>query len=88
MQLRTNLRVPRERTRHTRIVLAGTATLVIAGSVYITAIQWDNPGTLGQFGWPPKLLVGFFMSVQTRTAGFNSIDSARWIRPAGSEWMC
>lgn len=75
MQLRKHLRVPRRWTINTRIVLAGTIALLVAGSVYITAIEWDNPGTLGPLDWPAKLLAGFFMSVQTRTAGFNSIDT-------------
>jgi Trk-type K+ transport system membrane component len=55
-------------------VLAGTITLLVAGTVYITAVEWSNPATLGPLDWPAKLLVGFFQSVQTRTAGFNSID--------------
>ena len=59
---------------NTRIVISATITLLIVGTVYITAIEWSNPGTLGPLDWPQKLLAGFFQSVQTRTAGFNSID--------------
>ena len=60
---------------NTRIVLAGTATLLISGTVFITAVEWSNPMTLGPMDWPSKVLVGFFQSVQARTAGFNSIDT-------------
>ncbi|ANP71394.1 TrkH family potassium uptake protein [Cryobacterium arcticum] len=74
VQLRKHLRSPRQWTMNTRIVLAGTVTLLVAGTVYITAVEWSNPATLGPLDWPAKVLVGFFQSVQTRTAGFNSID--------------
>ena len=59
---------------NTRIVIAATVTLLVLGTVYIAAIEWNNPGTLGRLDWPQKLLASFFQSVQTRTAGFNSID--------------
>ncbi|MBX0300922.1 TrkH family potassium uptake protein [Cryobacterium sp. 1639] len=74
VQLRKHLRSPLLWTMNTRIVLAGTVTLLVAGTVYITAVEWSNSATLGPLDWPAKLLVGFFQSVQTRTAGFNSID--------------
>jgi trk system potassium uptake protein TrkH len=74
VQLRKHLRSPLQWSMNTRIVLTGTVTLLVAGTVYITAIEWSNPATLGPMDWPAKLLVGFFQSVQTRTAGFNSID--------------
>ncbi|TFD13442.1 TrkH family potassium uptake protein [Cryobacterium sp. TMT1-2-2] len=61
-------------TMNTRIVLAGTIALLVLGTVYITAVEWSNPNTLGPLDWSGKLLAGFFQSVQTRTAGFNSVD--------------
>ncbi|MDJ0376882.1 potassium transporter TrkG [Cryobacterium sp. PH31-L1] len=61
-------------TMNTRIVLAGTFVLLILGTAYITAVEWSNPNTLGPLDWSGKLLAGFFQSVQTRTAGFNSVD--------------
>ncbi len=74
MQLRKHARSPLRWTMNTRIVLAATVALLLAGTAYITAIEWNNPATLGPLEWPAKLLAGFFQSVQTRTAGFNSID--------------
>jgi len=74
MQLRKHARFPLKWTMNTRIVLAATVTLLLAGTAYITAIEWNNPATLGPLEWPAKLLAGFFQSVQTRTAGFNSVD--------------
>ncbi|TFD72511.1 TrkH family potassium uptake protein [Cryobacterium sp. Hb1] len=61
-------------TMNTRIVVSGTLALLILGTAYITAVEWSNPNTLGPLDWSGKLLAGFFQSVQTRTAGFNSID--------------
>ena len=74
MQLRKHLGRTLKWTMNTRLVIAGTFVLLATGWVYITAIEWNNPATLGPLDWPAKLLVGFFTSVQTRTAGFNSID--------------
>ena len=74
MQLRKHLRSPLKWSMNTRIVLVGTVTLLVGGTIYITGVEWNNPGTLGPLDWPSKLLVGFFQSVQTRTAGFNSVD--------------
>lgn len=74
VQLRKHLTSTLKWTMNTRIVLAATLTLLVAGTAYITAIEWSNPQTLGPLTWPGKILAGFFTSVQTRTAGFNSID--------------
>lgn len=74
MQLKKHWRRPLLWNMNTRIVLWATPVLLIAGTVYITAIEWNNPGTLGDLDVGSKLLAGFFQSVQTRTAGFNSVD--------------
>lgn len=74
VQLRREWRRPLRWTMNTRIVVAATISLLVLGTIYITAIEWSNPATLGPLDWPGKILAGFFQSVQTRTAGFNSID--------------
>jgi potassium uptake TrkH family protein len=76
IQLRRYWRTPLRWSMNTRIVLFATAALLVLGTLYITAIEWNNPATLGPLDWPQKILAGFFQSVQTRTAGFNSIDMA------------
>ena len=76
IQLRKEFRNPLHWTMNTKLVLTATAVLLVAGSVYITAIEWDNPGTLGNLDPWSRVLAGFFQSVQTRTAGFNSVDIA------------
>jgi trk system potassium uptake protein TrkH len=58
-------------------VLWGTVVLLVLGTIYITVIEWNNPETLGGLDPWGRVLAGFFQSVQTRTAGFNSIDIGR-----------
>jgi trk system potassium uptake protein TrkH len=74
MQLRKEFTRPLHWTMNTKLVLWGTVVLLLAGTAFLTAIEWDNPDTLGALDPGSRLLAGFFQSVQTRTAGFNSID--------------
>ena len=77
VQLRRYPRLPRKWVMNTRIVLAATVVLLVAGTVYLTAVEWSNPATLGQFAGPDKVLAGFFQSVQARSGGFNTVDWGR-----------
>ncbi|MFI8323840.1 TrkH family potassium uptake protein [Streptomyces sp. NPDC085529] len=61
-------------TLHTRMTLITTAVLLVTGTVLTCVLEWNNPGTLGQFDWAKKLLNGFFHSAMSRTAGFNAVD--------------
>lgn len=61
---------------HQKIVLTMAASLTLAGGVLITALEANNPATLGGMGFFEKLLAGFFQSVTLRTAGFNTISQA------------
>lgn len=74
MQLRRRFRTPRLWSMHTSIVVWATSVLLVLGTGMILALEWSNPATLGPMSWPEKLLASFFQSVQTRTAGFNSVD--------------
>lgn len=57
-----------------RIMLAGTAVLVLGGTVLIAALEWNNPATLANQDPGTKLLNAFFAAVSPRTAGFNSMN--------------
>ncbi|HEV2888711.1 MAG TPA: potassium transporter TrkG [Jatrophihabitans sp.] len=74
LQLRRDLGHPRFWTLNTRLVLAATPVLLISGTAFITAMEWNNEATLGKLDPAGRLLAGFFLSVMTRTAGFNSVD--------------
>ena len=74
MQLRREFPHPLRWTMNTRIVLSASIILLLVGTVYIGALEWSNPRTLGSYDPAARLLIAFFHSVQTRTAGFNSVD--------------
>lgn len=61
-------------TLTSRIVLWSTAILLIGGAIYVGAIEWNNPATLGNLDLGSKILNSFTASVYPRTAGFNSLD--------------
>lgn len=73
-ELRRHLHRPRRWSLHTRLTVGTSAALLVAGLVLVTANEWNNPGTLGSFDTPGRLLSGFFQAVMPRTAGFNSVD--------------
>jgi potassium uptake TrkH family protein len=74
MELRRVGWAPRRWTMNFNIVMFMTISLLIFGTVYIAVLEWSNPGTLGPLDPASKILASFFQSVQTRTAGFNSVD--------------
>ncbi|WP_443322190.1 TrkH family potassium uptake protein [Streptomyces sp. 7N604] len=73
---RTRGAAARRWSLHTRLTVATTAVLLVAGTALTLGLEWSNPGTIGPFSWPHKLLSGFFYSAMSRTAGFNAIDVA------------
>ncbi|HEU4807402.1 MAG TPA: potassium transporter TrkG, partial [Homoserinimonas sp.] len=74
MQLRREFRRPLHWSMNTKLVLWGTLVLLVGGAVYTCLLEWSNPGTFGPMQPAERILAGFFHSVQTRTAGFNSVD--------------
>lgn len=74
LQLRKELPRPLHWSMNTKLVLSATVLLLIVGTAYITLLEWDNPATFGRLDPWARVLAGFFHSVQTRTAGFNSVD--------------
>lgn len=56
-----------------KLVLLATASLILAGAVLTLIFEYDNPDTLGNMGWPGKLMAALFQSVTLRTAGFATI---------------
>jgi trk system potassium uptake protein TrkH len=74
MQLRREFTTPLHWSMNTKLVLWGTAILIVAGTVYLTVVEWTNEDTFGGLDPAARVLAGFYASVQTRTAGFNSVD--------------
>lgn len=63
---------------HAKVVLSMTAALIIGGFILILLFEYNNPDTLGPLSWPQKMLAALFQSVTPRTAGFNTIDMAKY----------
>lgn len=76
-ELRRRFRKPRSWSLHTKIVLGASGIFLVGGSLFVTALEWSNPATLGPLDVPGKILAGFFQGVMPRTAGFNSVDIAQ-----------
>ncbi len=57
---------------HSRLVLATTAILIVAGWGFFSLFEWHR--TLADMTLIDKLVNALFMSVTPRTAGFNTVD--------------
>ena len=62
------------------IVLKVSFFLLILGMIVITAVEWNNPETLGHLNTGERVMAGGFLSTTARTAGFNTIDTSLWQR--------
>lgn len=66
---------PRPRlSLHTKLVLAITGTLLLAGALMTLVLEWD--GALGGLSPGGKILASFFLSTTARTAGFNTVATS------------
>jgi trk system potassium uptake protein TrkH len=59
---------------NSRIVLWSSFVLLVAGTLGVAILEWDNPKTLGPLDPLSKTLDSIFASVMPRTAGFNAMD--------------
>jgi trk system potassium uptake protein TrkH len=74
-QIRAALRgVRRQLTVNTRLVLATTLILILAGTAVFMVFEWKNTFSTEVFG--AEILQAFFLSVTVRTAGFNTVETA------------
>lgn len=67
---------------HTRLMLAGTAGLIVLSLIGYGALEWNNPATLGGLeSTTAKLGALWFEAVTPRTAGFNVVDTSATSEP-------
>lgn len=78
--LRHRWRDPRHWSLHTKLTLAGSAILLLVGFVAVLLFEWGNAGTLAPLSFMDKLLNAMFVSVSSRTVGFNTFDVAAMTR--------
>lgn len=74
IELYENKKFSKRLTIHTRIMLYGTLILILAGMILFLSIEWNNPKTFASLSFYEKILNSFFLSVNFRTSGFNSVD--------------
>ncbi|MEW6047253.1 MAG: TrkH family potassium uptake protein [Bacillota bacterium] len=74
-------RPDRRVTLHSRVALSMAGLLMVVGFVFIAAVEWGNPATLGPLPWHQKILAAFFSALTPRTAGFNVVPTEA-LRPA------
>jgi len=63
-------------TLHSKLVVAMTAILLSIGFLLFFVLEFNNPSTIGNLNLGDKVVASLFQSVTTRTAGFNTIDTA------------
>ena len=59
---------------NSKMVLTGTAFMILIGMLAFLWIEYENPKTIGNMNLFDKIINAMFQSVTLRTAGFNSID--------------
>lgn len=59
---------------HTKIVLSATIFFIIFPMILILIFEWNNPNSIGNLSVYEKFLSSYFMSINFRTSGFNTID--------------
>lgn len=68
----------RHLTLHSKLMLTGTAGLILWAWVMFALMEWQNPATLGGLdSTSAKLWASWFQAVTPRTAGFNTLDYAQ-----------
>jgi trk system potassium uptake protein TrkH len=58
-------------TVESRMVLLATVAIVVAASLAVMALEWDNPSTLGGLPVEQRPMAAVFEAVSLRTAGFT-----------------
>ena len=64
-----------------KLILIGTAGLLLTGFITFAIGEWDNPGTSGNSSVVQKIADAFFHSFSARTAGFSVIDYGKASNP-------
>lgn len=75
-ELRRQLRRPQAWSFHTKLTLAGSLFLLVAGALLVLLFEWWNPRTLGQLDPGARVLNAFFHSVMSRSGGFHAVDTS------------
>ena len=58
----------------TKLVLLATGVFIVAGALAVALLEWNGPRTLGPLSPVDRIANSVFMSVSSRSAGFNTVD--------------
>lgn len=67
---------------HSKLMIVGTLTLIIFGSLLFFVLEYTNPDSLGPLTLSEKLWAAYFQAITPRTAGFNTLDIASLTTPS------
>ena len=68
---------------HSKLVLTTTTALLAGGTIFYLIAEWSNPLTLQNKNIFDKILLSFFQSASTRTAGMDQLGQAN-LTPAST----
>lgn len=57
-----------------KLIFATSAALLLAGTLFVAAFEWNNEGTLGSLAAEDRPVVALFHSANSRTAGFSALN--------------
>lgn len=63
-------------TLHSKIALTMTEIMIVLGTVFVLALEYNNPNTIGNMSFGEKVMSSAFHSVSTRTAGFATVSQS------------
>lgn len=75
-ELRREWRRPEGWSIHTKLTLWGSAGLLVGGALILLLTEWGRAGAYGAVPWPERLIGALFLSIMTRSGGFNIHDTA------------
>lgn len=61
---------------HVKLVFFMTILLISLGWVFLLAVEYSNPASLGPLSFFDKIMAAYFQSVTLRTAGFSTLNIA------------
>lgn len=61
---------------HSKLAIVMTVFLIIIGTIFVFALEYNNPDTIGNMSIGEKLMASVFHSVSTRTAGFATVSQS------------
>lgn len=73
LRAKRKVRLFRDLTLHSKIAITSTLLLIFLGATAIFIFEYNNPLTMKNCNLLEKMMLSFFQSVTTRTAGFMTV---------------